>query len=67
MPWTGGNAVTNEQREPFFLAGTLLQVRNLRHLPVTTPPVTLAELEDFIIPLANRLLDRSRPPENAEA
>ena len=53
--------------QPFFLAGTLLQVRNLRHLPVTTPPLTLPELEDFIIPLANRLLDRSRPPENAEA
>lgn len=50
--------------QPFFMAGTLLQVRNLRHLPATTPSLTLPELQDFIIPLANRLLDRSRPSEN---
>jgi len=50
--------------QPFFMAGTLLQVRNLHHLPATTLPLTLPELQDFIIPLANRLLDRSRPPEN---
>jgi predicted nucleotidyltransferase component of viral defense system len=50
--------------QPFYMAGTLLQVRNLRHLPATTPPLTLPELQGFIIPLANQLLDRSRPPEN---
>lgn len=50
--------------QPFFMAGTLLQVRNLRHLPATTPPLTLPELQGFIIPLADRLLDRSRPPGN---
>ena len=50
--------------QPFFMAGTLLQVCNLRHLPATTPPLTLPELQGFIIPLADRLLDRSRPPGN---
>ncbi|MBC8446528.1 MAG: nucleotidyl transferase AbiEii/AbiGii toxin family protein [Chloroflexi bacterium] len=50
--------------QPFFMAGTLLQVRNLRHLPATTPPLTLPELQGFIIPLADWLLDRLRPPGN---
>lgn len=50
--------------QPFFMAGALLQVRNLRHLPATTPPLTFPELQGFIIPLADRLLDCSRPPEN---
>jgi hypothetical protein len=49
---------------PFFMAGALLQVRNLHHLPATTPTLTLPELQRFIIPLADRLLDRSRPSEN---
>ncbi len=48
--------------QPFFMAGALLQVRNFRHLPVTTPPLTLSELQAFIIPLADRLLDQARPP-----
>jgi hypothetical protein len=52
--------------QPFYLAGSLLQVRHLRHLPVTTPPLTLSELQDFVIPLADRLLDRSRPPDSAQ-
>jgi len=47
--------------QPFFMAGTLLQVRNFRRLPATIPPLTLSELRGFIIPLADRLLDRSRP------
>ena len=47
--------------QPFFMAGSLLQVRNLHHLPTTTPALTLGELQSFIIPLADRLLDRSRP------
>ncbi len=50
--------------QPFYMAGTLLEVRNLRHLPATTPPLTLPELLDFIFPLANRLLDSSRPQES---
>lgn len=52
--------------QPFFLAGSLLQVRNLRHMPATTPPLALSELEGFILPLANRLLDRLRPSEIAD-
>jgi uncharacterized protein (DUF2164 family) len=48
--------------QPFFMAGALLQVRNFRHLPTTTPPLTLSELQAFILPLADRLLDQSRPP-----
>lgn len=30
--------------QPFYMAGTLLQVHNFRHLPVTTPPLALDEL-----------------------
>jgi len=50
--------------QPFFLAGTLLQVRTLSRLPLTTPPLTLAELQDFITALADRLLDQLRPPDS---
>jgi hypothetical protein len=53
--------------QPFFMAGALLQVRNLRHLPETAPSLTLPELQDFIIPLANRLLDRLHPSGNDKA
>ncbi len=49
--------------QPFFLAGSLLQVRHLRHLPSTTPPISLTELEATFVPLANRLLDRVHPPD----
>jgi hypothetical protein len=49
--------------QPFFLAGALLQVRHLSHLPVTTPPITIDELRSFITALADRLLDQWRPPE----
>jgi len=48
--------------QPFFMAGALLQVRHLRRLPSTTPPISLTELEAVILPLANRLLDQARPP-----
>lgn len=48
--------------QPFFMAGSLLQVRNFHHLPATTPPLPLPELQSFIIPLADRLLDRVHPP-----
>ncbi len=53
--------------QPFFLAGALLQVRHIRHLPATDPPLTLPELQDFIIVLANRLLDRLHPSDRGEA
>jgi hypothetical protein len=46
---------------PFYLAGSLRQVRNFRRLPATTPPLTLPELQQFILALADRLLDRSTP------
>jgi hypothetical protein len=48
--------------QPFFMAGTLLQVRHLRTLPTTTPPLALTELQDSIVSLADQLLDRLRPP-----
>jgi hypothetical protein len=50
--------------QPFFMAGSLLQVRNLSHIPTTTPPLALADLQAFIVGLANRLLDQLRPPDN---
>jgi hypothetical protein len=53
--------------QPFFMAGALLQVRNLRHLPETAPSLTLRELQDFIIPLADRLLDQLHPSGNDKA
>jgi hypothetical protein len=52
--------------QPFFLSGALLQVRQFSYLPVTTPPLTVSELQDFVIALSNRLLDRLRPPDDAE-
>lgn len=47
--------------QPFFMAGSLLQVRHLHTLPATTPPLTLAELETFITSLADQLLDGLHP------
>jgi hypothetical protein len=47
--------------QDFFLAGSLLQVRNLHYLPQTYPPITPETLEQIIIPLANQLIDRSDP------
>ena len=32
--------------------------------PVTTPPLALVDLQSFIVALADRLLDRIRPPED---
>ena len=49
--------------QPFFLAGALRQVRHLQYLPVTTLPLTPSELQTFILALADRLLDRLRPPD----
>jgi hypothetical protein len=51
--------------QPFFMAGSLLQVRQFQHLPNTMPPLALPELQAFIISLTDRLLDQSRPPENS--
>jgi hypothetical protein len=53
--------------QPFFLAGTLLQVRHLHTLPPTTPPLSIAELQAGIIPLANQLLEQLRPPDATES
>jgi predicted nucleotidyltransferase component of viral defense system len=47
--------------QPFFMAGTLLQVRHLRILPSTTPPLALTDLQTFITALADQLLDQLRP------
>jgi predicted nucleotidyltransferase component of viral defense system len=49
---------------PFFLAGALRQVRQLRHLPITTPPIASSELQAFFLALADRLLDELRPSED---
>ncbi len=46
---------------PFYLAGSFRQVRNFRHLPATTPPLTLVELQQFMLALADRLLDQLTP------
>ena len=48
------------------MAGALLQVCNLGYLPTTTPLLTLSDLQDSLVPLADRLIDRSRPPEGME-
>lgn len=47
--------------QPFFLAASLLQVRQLPRLPMTTPPLARADLEAAILRLADSLLDRIRP------
>lgn len=48
--------------QPFFLAGALRQVLHFQHLPATTPPLALSELQAFITALADQLLDQLRPP-----
>jgi predicted nucleotidyltransferase len=50
--------------QPFFMAGALLQVRHFLHMPETTPPLMLSELQTFITSLADRLLDQSHPPDS---
>jgi hypothetical protein len=50
---------------PFYLAGSLRQVRNFRRLPATTPPLTLSELQYDMLVLADRLLDQEQPGGNA--
>jgi hypothetical protein len=47
--------------QPFFLAASLLQVRQLPRLPVTTPALARTDLEAEMLRLADRLLDRIRP------
>ncbi|MGQ9489466.1 MAG: nucleotidyl transferase AbiEii/AbiGii toxin family protein [Anaerolineae bacterium] len=49
---------------PFDLAGSLRQVRNFRRLPAVIPPLPLFELQQFILSLADELLDRATPPTN---
>lgn len=63
-----GNLLAQAQEKdvglhPFYMAGSLLQVRHLTLLPTTTPPLTLAGLQVYISSLADRLLDQLRPPE----
>jgi hypothetical protein len=48
--------------QPFFLAGALRQVLHFQHLPTTTPPLALSDLQAFIIALSDQLLDRLQPP-----
>jgi hypothetical protein len=48
--------------QPFYMAGALRQVHHLRFLPSTTPPLTLAELQETVSSLADHLLDQLRPP-----
>jgi len=52
--------------QPFYLAGTLLQVRQIQYLPATTPPVTLPELQEFIVSLSERLVDQLHPSKARE-
>jgi hypothetical protein len=49
--------------QPFYMAGALRQVYHLHMLPPTTPPLTMTELQDEILSLADQLLDRLRPPD----
>lgn len=51
--------------QPFFLAGALRQVLHFQHLPTTTPPVSLSELQAFITALSDQLLDQLQPPDQA--
>ncbi|MEZ4708281.1 MAG: nucleotidyl transferase AbiEii/AbiGii toxin family protein [Caldilineaceae bacterium] len=46
---------------PFYMAGALLEVRHLHHLPITTPPVSKMDVVQTIVALANTLLDRLNP------
>lgn len=48
--------------QPFFMAGALLQVQSLARLPLTVPPLVMADLQAFMVALADRLLDNIRPP-----
>jgi hypothetical protein len=51
--------------QPFYLAGAMLMVRDMRLLPATTPPIALSELQHFIVGLANHLLDSVSPPQGS--
>jgi hypothetical protein len=50
---------------PFYLAGSLRQVRNFRRLPIITPLLTLSESQYNMLVLADRLLDQEQPNDNA--
>lgn len=51
--------------QPFFMAGALLEVQRLARLPLTTPPLAMADLQTFMVALADRLLDSLRPTTDA--
>ncbi len=48
---------------PFHLAGALLQVRKLKRLPRMIKPVTLEEIQETFISIANEILDKLNPQE----
>jgi hypothetical protein len=50
---------------PFYLAGSLLEVRYFRFLPLTQPPLNLSELQARMVGLADGLLDQTQPPDYA--
>ncbi|MEM7535181.1 MAG: nucleotidyl transferase AbiEii/AbiGii toxin family protein [Chloroflexota bacterium] len=50
--------------QPFYLAGALLEVQNLPQMPETTPAIQREEIEQLILDLANRLIDRLNPSEH---
>lgn len=51
--------------QPFFMAGALLEVQRLGRLPLTTPPLAMADLQAFMVALADRVLDSLRPTTDA--
>lgn len=53
--------------QPFYFAGSLLQVQRLEHLPDMLKPISLEELRTFFLALADRLLDRINPDRNRAA
>ncbi|HDN79459.1 MAG TPA: hypothetical protein ENG33_03200 [Chloroflexi bacterium] len=46
---------------PFHFAGALLQVQKLKRLPEMKKPLTLEELQQTFVELANRILDELNP------
>lgn len=48
---------------PFFFAGALLQIQRLTRLPIMLKPITLDELQDYFVTLANRIIDGLNPEE----
>lgn len=47
--------------QPFYFAGSLLEIQKLHHLPATTPTLDRKKVEKSMTDLANRLLDELDP------